>query len=297
MAEFPAMPWWTDAYFADTGDLTMLEHGGYMVLLAIAWRRPDNALPDDMEWLKRAVGAHCAELHGRTFNAVVPKLLSRFFVLSDGVWRQNRLDREREFLREQSAKQRDRVMKRWRKGAEIESKSSRNEVEMELKSNLKGIDTSPSFVENQTHTEYAGNTPTPTPTVSKKERTPSYEGVRKKEPPADKPPDAPPAAAPPAPRVSRASQIDPNWRPGDKDREFARQQGFDDAAIDRMADQFRDHHRAKGSVMKDWPAAFRTWVRNENKYTSRSPPLQQKRKCKVDDFAEAMRILRNAERC
>lgn len=285
------MPWWTDAYFADTGDLTMLEHGGYMVLLAIAWRRPDNALPDDMEWLKRAVGAHCAELHGRTFNAVVPKLLSRFFVLSDGVWRQKRLDHEREFLREKSKRQRERVLKRWRSDAEIELKSGRNEVEIELKSNLKGIDTSPSFVENQVHTEYAGYTPTPTPTptVSKKERKPSYEGERKKADPPDKP-------AARAPTDNRGSRIDPDRKPSEADIAFARRHGHDQARIADMWEHFVAFHVAKGDTSKSWPHSWQSWVKNDRVY-GRGPPMQhqQKRKCKVDDFAEAMRILRNAE--
>lgn len=31
-------------------------------------------------------------------------------------------------------------------------------------------------------------------------------------------------------------------------------------------EQFRDYHRAKGSTMKDWDAAWRTWVRNSVKF-------------------------------
>lgn len=29
---------------------------------------------------------------------------------------------------------------------------------------------------------------------------------------------------------------------------------------------FRDHHLARGTLFKDWQAAFRTWVRNEKKF-------------------------------
>jgi hypothetical protein len=32
--------------------------------------------------------------------------------------------------------------------------------------------------------------------------------------------------------------------------------------------QFRDHHAAKGSLMADWPAAWRTWARNAVKFSA-----------------------------
>lgn len=32
-------------------------------------------------------------------------------------------------------------------------------------------------------------------------------------------------------------------------------------------EHFRDHHTAKGSVMKDWHAAWRTWARNSRKFS------------------------------
>jgi uncharacterized protein YdaU (DUF1376 family) len=113
MTEFPSLEIWTDAYLADTGDLELAEHGAYHLMLYIAWRRSDNALPNDMDWLKRAMAAH-SKLHGHTFNAIVPKLLTRFWELStDGKWRQKRLDRERQFRRENSSKARQNALKRW----------------------------------------------------------------------------------------------------------------------------------------------------------------------------------------
>lgn len=34
-----------------------------------------------------------------------------------------------------------------------------------------------------------------------------------------------------------------------------------------QTDQFRDHHTAKGSTMRDWEAAWRTWMRNSQQWS------------------------------
>jgi uncharacterized protein YdaU (DUF1376 family) len=132
MAEFPALPLWTDAYLADTADLDAREHGCYLILLMIAWRRPDCALPNDLKWMHRALNAYCGgSLHGRSFNFIVPTLLSRFFVLDgDGKWQQKRLRKEREFVSNFSRTQSENASKRWRKPIENQSKSNRNGLEM-----------------------------------------------------------------------------------------------------------------------------------------------------------------------
>jgi hypothetical protein len=49
--------------------------------------------------------------------------------------------------------------------------------------------------------------------------------------------------------------------------------------VDRETEQFLDHHRAKGSVFKDWIAAWRTWMRRaasfqEQRATSRASSAQ-----------------------
>lgn len=114
MADYPALSMWTDAYLADTGDLTLEEHGTYTLMLYLAWRRPDNALLNDMEWLRRALGAH-ARFHGHTFNAVGVRMLQRFWFLDpqDGKWHQKRLDRERDRRVKLSSNASQSALKRW----------------------------------------------------------------------------------------------------------------------------------------------------------------------------------------
>jgi len=53
MAEFPALPLFTDAYMADTRHLNAAQHGAFLLLLMTAWRMPDCCLPDDDEKLSR----------------------------------------------------------------------------------------------------------------------------------------------------------------------------------------------------------------------------------------------------
>src|SRR4051812_21801143 len=53
MAEFPALPLWTDAYLADCGHLSDAEHGRYFLLLMAMWRAPECRLPNDNDWLAR----------------------------------------------------------------------------------------------------------------------------------------------------------------------------------------------------------------------------------------------------
>jgi hypothetical protein len=49
----------------------------------------------------------------------------------------------------------------------------------------------------------------------------------------------------------------------DADEAYAKAKGFDETGIDRMFEAFCDYHWAKGDRMRDWSAAWRTWVRRE----------------------------------
>lgn len=98
MAEFPAMPLFTDAYLGDTTHLTTLEHGAYLLLLMAQWRSRDGRLPDDDKLLARYVKATPGEWKK------VREILSPFFLIRGGFWIQLRLQDEWKFVRDKREK-------------------------------------------------------------------------------------------------------------------------------------------------------------------------------------------------
>lgn len=109
MAEFPALPLWTDAYLGDTTHLTTIEHGAYLLLLMAAWRSKDCCLPDDDRLLARY-----AHLTAGQWMRMRPTLI-QFFAVQDGVLRQSRLTAEREVVRQRSMAASNSARAKWRK--------------------------------------------------------------------------------------------------------------------------------------------------------------------------------------
>lgn len=64
-------------------------------------------------------------------------------------------------------------------------------------------------------------------------------------------------------KTSNRTRISEDWQPSDKDREFAARLEVD---ADRASEHFRDYHLMHGSLMASWPAAWRTWCRNQAKW-------------------------------
>jgi len=61
----------------------------------------------------------------------------------------------------------------------------------------------------------------------------------------------------------RAHQLPDDFRPSDKHLALAADLGVD---LRREWPKFVDHHRAKGSTMKDWSAALNNWMRKSVEY-------------------------------
>lgn len=55
----------------------------------------------------------------------------------------------------------------------------------------------------------------------------------------------------------------------DKHREFAANKGFTNAEF--IFDQFKSHHRAKGSQFALWDSAWQTWILNQVKFNGGAP--------------------------
>ena len=70
-------------------------------------------------------------------------------------------------------------------------------------------------------------------------------------------------ARPPAPRGSVYPET---FGPDERAEQLALSYGLN---VHKLHAAFKDHHRARGTVFKDWQAAFRNWIRNEVKFTQR----------------------------
>lgn len=153
MADFPALPLWTDAYFADTRHLGPQEHAAYLLLMMTAWRRPNCSLPDDDKFLAKTA---CMDMD--QWLSVKDTVLD-FWKLDKKTktWAQKRLSKEREYLQEKRTKNRDAAAKRWKK-------TENDDADGYAKAMPKASQPTP--------------TPTPTPTNKKKEPSAPKNGTR-----------------------------------------------------------------------------------------------------------------------
>lgn len=101
MAEFPALPLWTDAYLGDTTHLTTIEHGAYLLLLFTAWRTPTYDLPNDDRLLAR----FCRLTDGQ-WQRIKPTVMA-YWRLKNGRWSNGRLLDERDAVRRKVAQRSD----------------------------------------------------------------------------------------------------------------------------------------------------------------------------------------------
>jgi hypothetical protein len=67
-------------------------------------------------------------------------------------------------------------------------------------------------------------------------------------------------------RADRAAPLPTDFSFPEERRRFAEAGGISDPGLEFA--QFKDHHRAKGSLMYDWEAAWKTWCRNAIKYAA-----------------------------
>lgn len=99
MAEFPALPLFTDAYLGDTTHLSTFEHGAYLLLLIVSWRSPGCCVADD-----DALLARYTRMTRDKWRKVRPAL-EPFFDVRGGFWHQARLQNELQHLQSRRQQQ------------------------------------------------------------------------------------------------------------------------------------------------------------------------------------------------
>lgn len=109
MAQFPALPLWTDAYLGDTTHLTTIEHGSYLLLLMAMWRSRTLSLPND----RRLLAKYC-RLTTTQWDRIAPVILD-FFDEEHGCLVQGRLTDEHYAVEQRSRRQSDKAKARWLK--------------------------------------------------------------------------------------------------------------------------------------------------------------------------------------
>jgi len=119
VAEFPALPLFTDAYLADTEHLSDAEHGIYLKILMIMWRSPNCRIPNDDVWIARRLRKTTAEVEKQ-----VRPLLAEF-CQSDGNWiTQKRLLKELEWCLNKRKQTSGAAKSRWDKQKDISERNT-----------------------------------------------------------------------------------------------------------------------------------------------------------------------------
>lgn len=106
LAEFPALPLWTDRFLAGTAHLSDSSLGLYTRLLLLMWSSPQCRIPNEDSWI-----AHKLNRPPEQFRPIIQE-----FCKTDGNWiTQKRLLKEWRWVREKVKKNRDAAKSRWNK--------------------------------------------------------------------------------------------------------------------------------------------------------------------------------------
>lgn len=68
--------------------------------------------------------------------------------------------------------------------------------------------------------------------------------------------------------AGKGVQLPPDFEPALTDNAQAIVARWPKGMFDRELGKFRDHHTAKGTIYKDWQAAFRTWITNADEWSA-----------------------------
>lgn len=74
------------------------------------------------------------------------------------------------------------------------------------------------------------------------------------------------------------TEIDPNWQPDEQDVAYALKKGMTMGQLPDERDRYVNHHLRKGSLFRDWRAAWRTWVDSPYRKSAQAQPPRSERR-------------------
>ena len=151
MAEFPALPLFTDAVVADCYHLNDDEFGKYMRILILMWRTPLCRIPADPNWISKRINCD-ALAYAKHIQPIVQEFCTLITEDGEKFWIQKRLRKEYEYVRDLSQKRSKAAKKRWSKDQGTENKQKHTKQSME---------------QNVSKADAPTPTPTPTPLYKK----------------------------------------------------------------------------------------------------------------------------------
>lgn len=245
------MPFYIGDYLRDTGHLTTLEHGGYILLLIHAWTR-GGELPIDERRLRMI-----AKMEAKEWKAAAPAILEYFHRVGD-VLRNKRLDRE--YAKAQSMNEQRKAAGQ----ASAEARARQRNSNEHANGHVNGNSTSVGTVDAP---PLARNSRPLQPQLQSKSLSVGIEGGVGGEFSLEPSPPAKTATGKPAAhsRAKPRSAIPKDWLPNEADDDYACER-LDPNVVGDVYETFHNHHTAKGTLMADWSAAWRTWVNNEVKF-------------------------------
>jgi uncharacterized protein YdaU (DUF1376 family) len=263
----PSMPLFCGDYLKDTTDLTLEEHGAYLMILMITWATGGKPLPDDDARMAKRLSV----TKDRWVNKLKP-VLSQFFDLSRGTWRNERLEREWNYVQAVIAKRREAgakggsAPKNGPNGPNFQAASrenfSQNGDANPRKDNettkANGADLLKQNGSTHTHTSSAY-------AEESKVESVCDVGVSPRETHTPPPPDSLPAKTNVVKFVSPADRqpMPATWVLPEKWRAAAADAGLSTPELSAL--KFRDHWRDKGAVKDEagWYSAWEWWFRKD----------------------------------
>jgi uncharacterized protein YdaU (DUF1376 family) len=238
MADLNIMPWFTDAYLADTTHLKTIEHGAYDLLLLSMWRA-GGSLPNEETLLQRIT-----KLTPGEWKKVWP-VVSKFFTIDGGRITQKKLSSTY---------------------ANVSARVEKNRANGRLGGRPpKPLENNDEHKANGSSSVSPKKTETvPDGTLSKTVSVAETDSI---------PPVVPPSGGNPPQQTAKpvrgkrdrvnGTRLSPEWNPTQEDLAYARSKGLSDKAIEDQAERFRNHwvSSSKSNAVKlNWHATFCNWI-------------------------------------